>query len=392
MPIKKSPKPEMPVKFYRKIAFGFIALTGILVIFAAYFVLSRAEITIVVAKEPVSVDFIADLKEESQEGVVAPRVVVPDEILITGQLTETVVSGSREYQTTGKKMADSEVGGKITIFNQYSKDQPLVATTRLLSPEGILFRTKRRVDVPAGGKVEVEVYADPPTEVAVKLGPTRFTIPGLWAGLQDKIFGQSFESMHGGKQEVKFVTQADLDNAYNDLTQALSNEVVETLKAKMPAAGEILGKVVIKEISEKRSSLKAGESGDKFTVTLKLKIVGVAFYRMDLESLAFSQLQAKVPAEKELINVDYDGLTFLVEKYDLKSREANIMVHLDGEMALRANLPMFNADKFIGLPREKIIQYLSVYPEIERITIKFSPFWVNKVPQLKNNVKIIIKR
>lgn len=389
--IEPSFKNEVPVGFYKKIALSFIVLTGILVLLAIYFVLSRAEITISIAKEPVSIDFVADLVEIA-EGEIGPSAVIPGELSIPGKLIETTVSGSKEYEATGKKVVDVEVGGKVTIFNNYSKDQPLVATTRLLSPEGILFRTKKRVDVPAGGKVEVEVYADPPNDAAAKLGPSRFTIPGLWVGLQDKIYGQSFEPMHGGKQEVKFVTQTDLENAYNDLTQMLSNQVMDMLKKEMPAAGEIFGKIMIKEINEKRSSLGAGEIGNKFTVHLKLKVVGVAFYRRDLESLAVRQLEAKVPEGKELLNVDYNALTFLIEKYDLKSREANIRVHLDGEMAMRVDNPIFSTNKFIGLSKEKIIQYLSTYPEIERITIKFSPFWVKKVPQLKNNVKIIINR
>ncbi|MBI5071565.1 hypothetical protein HZB93_01595, partial [Candidatus Falkowbacteria bacterium] len=110
-----------------------------------------------------------------------------------------------------------------------------------------------------------------------------------------------------------------------------------------------------------------------------------------IEKLAQDQLNTKVPTDKELVNVNYNDLTFLVEKYDIKSGEANIMVHLAGEMALKADSPIFDKDKFIGLPKEKIIQYLSIYPEIERITIKFSPFWVKKVPQMKSNIKIIIK-
>ncbi len=389
---KTSSKNEAPVNFYRKIAIGFIVLAGVLVILAAYFVLSRAEIIVALAKEPVSVDFIADLAPPTLENLNGPSVVIPGAVTISGKLTETTVSGSKEYPTTGKKMAEGNVGGKVTIINNYSKDQPLVATTRLLSPEGILYRLKDRVDVPAGGKVEVEVYADTPSEAAAKLGPSRFTIPGLWAGLQDKIYGQSFAPMHGNNQEIKFVTQTDLDAAYNDLTQTLSNQVLESLKTEMESSGEIWGKVIIKEINEKKSSLAAEETGDNFTVSLKLKVVGVAFYRKDLENLAFNQLQAKITDDKELTSVDYNGLTFLVEKYDLKNGEANLMVHLDGEATMRADSPIFEKEKFIGLSKEKIIQYLSIYPEIERITIKFSPFWVKKVPQMKSNVEIIIKK
>lgn len=389
---KTSSKAEAPVNFYRKIAFGFIILAGVLVILASYFVLSRAEITVTLAKEPVSVDFIADLAEPSIQNLNGPSVVIPGAATISGRLEETVVSGSKDYETTGKKTVDGDVGGRVTIINNYNKDQPLVATTRLLSPEGILYRLKNRVDVPAGGKVEVDVYADTPSEAAAKLGPTKFTIPGLWEGLQDKIYGESSAPMHGGKQEVKFAAQTDIDAAYNDLTQTLSDEVLQGLKDEMESAGEIWGKMVIKEINEKRSTLATGETGDKFTVSLKLKVIGVAFYRRDIENLAFKQLQAKIPADKELIDVDYNGLTFLVEKYDLKSGQANLMVHLDGEATMREDSSIFAKEKFIGLPKEKIIQYLSIYPEIERITIKFSPFWVKKVPQMKNNVEIIIKK
>jgi hypothetical protein len=168
-------------------------------------------------------------------------------------------------------------------------------------------------------------------------------------------------------------------------------KVLDDLKKEMPSAGEIVGKVVIKEILEKHSDLKVGVPGEKFTVNLKMKVVGVAFYERDLESLAQKELRAKVPEGKELTNVDYNGMTFLVEKYNVSSGEANIMVHVSGEMSLKLNSPIFDKDKFVGFSKEKIIQYLSIYPEIERITIKFSPFWVKKVPQIKNNINIIVK-
>ncbi|MEK7518723.1 MAG: hypothetical protein AAB549_02255, partial [Patescibacteria group bacterium] len=43
--------------------------------------------------------------------------------------------------------------GKVTITNRYSKAQPLTAGTRLKSPDGQIFRTQTRVDVPVGGSV-----------------------------------------------------------------------------------------------------------------------------------------------------------------------------------------------------------------------------------------------
>lgn len=381
-------KPQ-PVNLYKKIAICFVVLTGLLVLFVFYLSFGQAKIVVTPARQPVSVDFIADLTPK--EG--AQVALVPGRITISGVLDETTVSGSKEYQATGSKIAESEaVGGKVTIINNYNKTQPLVATTRLLSPKGILFRIKNRVDVPAGGKVEVEVYADPPTAEAAALGSTHFTIPGLWPALQDKIYGESYEKMSGGKKEVKLVTQTDLDSAYADLTKILSEKVIEDSKKEMKSAGEILGRVLITEISERKSSAAVGDEKDKFIVTLKFKAVGVAFYRRDLESLAVTQIQGRVPEDKELVSVDLNNLSFIIEKYDLKEKEANINVHLAGEAILKSESKILDKNNFVGLSKEDALKYFNSFPEIQNVEIDFSPFWVRKIPKLKDHVEIIIKK
>ena len=395
---KSTLKSEAPVKFYRRIAFGFIALTGVLIILAAYFILSRAEIAIKVVEEPISADFMINVKESEAVNPESPEAdgIVGDfateEVSLSGKVIETTVSGGKEYKTSGKKVAQGEVGGKVTIFNNYGKDQPLVATTRLLSKEGILYRLKKNITVPVGGRVEAEVYADSPTEEAGKLGPTRFTIPGLWEGLQEKIYAQSFEPMHGANQEIKFAAEEDIKNGFDALNQVLTDQVMDNLKTQMKSGGEVLGKVIIKGIDEKKSSLKAEETGEKFSVTMALKVVGVAFSKKDFELLVKDQLQKIVPEDKELANIDYAGLTFVVEGYDLRAREANMMVHIEGKISMKTDNIIFDEDRFIGLDKERIMKYLEVYPEIESATVEFSPFWVKKVPHLKNNVKIIIQK
>ena len=384
---RASRKSDAPVKFYKSIAFSFIALTCILILFVGYFLLSKAEIMIKVVNEPISVDFIADVRESDFSNIDDYQ-----EAVLGGKILETSVSGSKDYATTGIKFSEGDVGGKVTLFNNYGKDQPLVKTTRLLSKEGILYRLKERVNVPAGGKIEAEVYADTPTEESATLGPTTFIIPGLWEGLQDKIYAQSFGSMHGGKREVKFATAEDIENAFDDLTQSLTEEVLTNLKTQMKSSGEILGKIIIKDFDEKKSNLVEGNAGENFTVDLSINVVGIAFSKKDLEIAALEQLKRMVPQDKELSRIDYDGLTFVVERYDLREREANMLVHIEGDVAMKTDNSVFDEDKFIGLDKEKIIKYLEVYPEIERATIKFSPFWVKKVPQLKNNIKVIIQK
>ena len=125
---------------------------------------------------------------------------------------------------------------------------------------------------------------------------------------------------------------------------------------------------------------------------MTLKVVGVAFPKKDFELVVKDQLQKIVSEDKELANIDYAGLTFVVEGYDLRARKASMMVHAEGKISMKTDNIIFDEDRFIGLDKEKIMQYLRVYPEIESATVEFSPFWVKKVPHLKNNVKIIIQK
>lgn len=384
--IKPTLKPQ-PVKLYKRIAVTFVVLTGLLVLFVFYLSFGQAKIIITPVRQPVSVNFIADLTKEAQ----GREASVPGRITISGRLSEEVVSGSKEYEATGSQIVETEVGGKVTIINNYTKTQPLVATTRLLSPEGILFRTKKRVDVPPGGKVEVEVYADPPTEAAANLGPTHFTIPGLWPALQDKIYGESYEKMSGGKKEVKVVTQTDLDQAYADLTKTLSEKVIEEVKKEMTSAGEVLGKVLITEIIEKKSTAAIGDQKDKFIVTLKFRAVGVAFYRRDLENIAINQLQNKLREDMRLVSVDLENLSFIIEKYDSKAGEANISVYLVGEAVLKPESKILDKNNFAGLSQEDALQYFRSFPEISDVQIKLWPFWTRRIPKLKDHIEVIIK-
>jgi hypothetical protein len=388
-PKKVQPSLKPPsFNLYRKIALSFVILTGVLLFLIVYLSFGKAKIVITPAKQPVSVDFIADL-QEAKEG---RQAVVPGKVSILGKLGEFTIDESKEFEATGSKIVKTDVGGKVTIINNYVKSQTLVATTRLLSPEGILFRTKERIVVPAGGKVEVEVYADPPTEAAAKVGPTHFTIPGLWPALQDKIYGESYGPMHGGEVEVKVLTQSDLERAYDELVKIISQKVVDNLKSEIKESGEVIGRMIIKEIISKTSSANVGDQVSKFTANLKVKAVGVIFLRRDLENLAASQLAKEVSVGKELAEVDYNTLTFIIEKYDLEGHEANIRVHLEGTAVLKPDSPILNKNNLIGRSKEEVISYLTSFPEIKKVEISFSPFWVRKIPRLKDHVEIVIKR
>ena len=79
--------------------------------------------------------------------------------------------------------AQLQAQGTVRITSSYSSDITLVRTTRLLTPDGRLFRLAQTVLLPADGQVRIPVYADQNGSVYA-IGPTTFTIPGLPSDLQ----------------------------------------------------------------------------------------------------------------------------------------------------------------------------------------------------------------
>src|SRR5690606_9666825 len=137
-----------------------------------YFSLVSVKIVIYPNKERTTADFTARVVNEG-------AAVTAGEASVPGQVAGVQLTVTDTFPATGKQTENVTVGGTVTVINNSSRNQPLVATTRLLSPNGELFRIRNTVQVPARSTVEnVEVYADQPSP-EMEIGPTKFTIPGL---------------------------------------------------------------------------------------------------------------------------------------------------------------------------------------------------------------------
>ncbi|MFA7662697.1 MAG: hypothetical protein WCX88_02155, partial [Patescibacteria group bacterium] len=166
---KKVGKSKNIGMLYKVIALSFVALTLVLSLVVLFISSAKTTITIV----PKDIDVSA---EENIEILLDQD--SPNELQISGKLLETNVELTDIFNVSEGETKDAPAVGWITIVNNYSKSQPLIATTRFLSTNNVLFRLKNTVTIPAGEKVTAEIYADQPG-IAGEIGPTKFTIPGL---------------------------------------------------------------------------------------------------------------------------------------------------------------------------------------------------------------------
>ena len=366
---------------------SFIVLTLLLVLVILYFSFNKAVITIIPSEETISVESIVNIEEESPVGGLI------SETSMSGKVLEVEKESSQTFQSTGSKIVESEVIGKVTIINNYTKNQPLTRTTRLLTPDGILFRTNEGVTVPAGGQVEVEIYADDPSQIQGKtIKPTKMTIPGLWGGLQDKIYAQNDVLITSEGRKVTIVSQNDLDSAEDKIVGELIKEAVIELEQSLAGDYEVLSAVTYKEVLESNTDAKVGDEVDEFDFNVKAKITIIAFDKNDLLALAEAELIDMLPDDKILFRINKESLTYSLESYDVDNKTASAKVHLEGTMVLNSSSPILDKEKLKGLDEQEVKLYLNSFQAIKDVEVKFSPFWVSSVPKLKDHIEIEVKK
>ncbi len=364
---------------YRRIAVTFVAITFLALAAVVYLSFSRATVHITPEAINVETSFVADvvatpLAENEVEGRVVNN---------TFEQAKTV-----ELAGEGNKPVEGKAGGTVTIYNNSGSAQPLVATTRLLTPEGILFRIDSGVTVPAGGSVQATAHADV-AGASGDIGPSKFTIPGLNPTLQTLIYAESTQPMVGGVSYVRVVTQEDLDAA----AEALRLEMLEAAKStlRLAVGGTYSGEVFFDEILERKSDTEPGGETGVIVVSVKLSVVGVFFQREDLRSIAEGKLYEKMPSGMEVIGVDADSLQFTVMRYDVEQQLANVNVTLVASTTLSPTSNVLDRDAMLGKSPTEVKANLEASDAIKSVDISFTPFWLQRMPTLKDHIHLIIE-
>jgi len=364
------------LRLYRRIAVGFVLLVAIVLGIVLYVSTVQATIRISPVTQTLSAEVLLD---------VVPTPTRENEIrgtLVSGKLNRT-----ETFQPSGEgaKEVEGTARGTVTIYNTSTSAQALVATTRLLSPDGILFRIDSAVNVPAGGSAEVAVHADLPGKTG-DIGPTRFTIPGLSAALQELIYAESTKAFTGGFAKVAVISQGDIDRAAADLKAKLEEDGKAMLRQEV---GEgLAGESFTSEVLEMTTSVVAGSEAASFDVSLTVQVIGVFFDRDAAGVIALRELYEKLGPGREFVDVNEDGLQATVEKYDVVTKAVNVRVYVDGLAAVSTTSASLDPARFVGKTEEEVREMLVAEGIAKDVEIEFVPSWAKRVPTLKDHILI----
>ncbi len=359
----------------KKFAIGFAVITVILILIVGYFALAKATIYLSPKKQPISTQVEIEVLPSISSTLTGSN-ILPGEVIVK---KETV---SDQFSSSGMREKQVKAKGIVTIVNNYSRPQTLIATTRLLSPEGKLFRLTKTVVVPPGGKVNVEVEADQPGS-EYEIGPTRFTIPGLWEGLQDKIYGISDQPMSKTTQKENYITATDVEKAKQRLQQLLEKKIRDELK------GENKQIIVKSYILSTELDKKIGEVSPSFTLTITAKVVGVAIDKDKLKQTAENNLKLNTPNNLEYLSFNPDSINLTLIKANDDGSSATLQMYVEGIAVVKLD-NLYKVDDILGFAKQDVEKYFLSIKGVESVKVHFTPAWVKSVPPLKDHVEIKI--
>ena len=307
---------------------------------------------------------------------------------------------SQDYPASGSKNVQVRAHGTVVIMNNLdSSPRRLVQNTRLQDPTGKIFRLSQGITIPganvSGGKVvpasvNALVVADQPGDT-YNIGPTTFRIPGFQGTPKyDGYTAKSDTTFTGGFTGLsKVITPDDLASASQDLTKRVVDELRADLDAKVPADPDFLAppgsrETVITSVNQP----KAGEAGDRFTLTVSGRGRVLAIKKSDVRALVLSQAIPGADASM---------------KTPILQNDLVISASGPGTPASPSHLTISGALRYYHEPKarelidvlktstpKKAEAYLHGREEIDSFSIKRFPLWLWFIPGRASGLTVTI--
>lgn len=365
------PMDEAPVRFYKFVALTFLLITVVLLGLILFMSSKRATIEITTKESPVDVNLSMTIGPDAE---------------IPGVLQTITVTTTGSFNPTGDTQVPAQAEGVITIINDSGTTQPLVATTRFLSEDDVLFRLFDGVTVPANGQVDARVYADE-EGASGNIEATSFTIPGLNETRQQQVYGESTSEMTGGLRTIGILSNADIDRAEDQLVAQVMKEFEDTFTVASGTSEVLIDVVRV----ESEADIEVGTETSQFTLAATIELVGVSYNPEDVQMLADSSLRQREIDDAEVITPAESAPVVTFDSFNPTTDEVMASVFHSGFAMLNPESKQIQKMIFFGKTRDEIRRYLLSLDHVHSVEVKFQPGWIRTVPHVHEHVDVIVR-
>lgn len=365
----------------------------VVVVFVVLTLKSKMTLILTFAQENVTIE------DEIEVNINNIEISVENKV-IPGKFFEIEKEKWEMFASTGSVEENVKAEGVIKVYNAHNPPRPvlLVEKTRFLSSGGgKIFRAIERIYLPPatiqGGKVvpsvtEVQVVANGAGK-EYNIEPSKFSVPGLaGTALYYTVSGESEEKMYGGAENIiTKVTEEDLKNAKIELASILKNSAIVALKRKV-SSGFVLDESATIEEEIETTCFKTAETiTPDFNCYGKIKLKGLAFKTEDLKNITLGFLLATKPSSKELREESLE-ISSGIKGEAIRAGKMVLSVSAEVKSFEQLNQDLLFYQVY-GKKAENIRRViLDNFPQIEKVELRFWPFWIKRAPKNIERIKI----
>lgn len=374
----------------------FFALGGIsllsVVFVGLFFLLPKADVHVTPFKDLQSFEkeFNGKLGDDARNDIAIRMIENEQEVSVT-------------VATTGKSGGtDQKSHGTVTLYNAFSTEpQSLVATTRLETPDGKIFRLESGITLPGmkeidgkqvPGEITVEVTADRAGE-EYNIEASRFSVPGFKGSPKyEKFSAQSSKAMTGGGKsgisDVSVVTKLDQDTALREASTKAKEMFLNDIRGEIDASEKILQEQIETTPTFTPVFPSVGTVANMIEYKGVFKVKAIVFsektVQQKIEDIVV-QNNENVKYRVASSNITYDDslVDFTIGTVRIKASARVTKESVIDIEKLRSMLA--------GKDMPSIEQSLKDFPELKSIRITFYPKWfVSHIPKSEEKISLTV--
>ncbi len=300
---------------------------------------------------------------------------------IPGRLLELATTTSETVAVTPTPQAvdpSAKAGGEVTITNTSGVPQQLVASTRLQTADGKLFRLQRAVTVPANGSVVGAVLADEPG-AQYAIAPSSFTIPGLNPARQTQVTAASSKAFTqtaaGGG-----IGEAQLAEARSRALAAIGAKLSPLLQASLFANETLNDEAVTTTALELRADAEVGDAVTSVTFTGTVRVSATLFNEQELRRRATSVGGS---------GADTNTVRYAVQRAATGSAS---IATVAGTVSVRSTQVSVLATDLTGRTKAEAQVYLELLPGVASAQVTLRPRWFTRLPQDADRITVTVSQ
>ena len=369
-----------------------------------------------VLEKSVNVTLADSVSNQAELNANTPHMIGSQKIVASVERTVT-------HFATGKKASPNatNAAGNITIINRANYSWPLVAETRFQTNEGLVYRVKSSVNVPAGsaagpGKTEAYIVADLVDAYGQvigergNIGPANFFVPGLRESSRSLLYAESTGNMEGGVTDfITYVTEEDIEAAKGKLRDVLYKSVEEDLSHEVSLKNDVdktdyvllsgEGAIVTGDVSLNPVASVEGQDVPQFEVSGALTASGYAYSQSEMFELLTQELLLKKSPQKKLVRINENSVTYRIFERDSVSSLIKLTANIKGIEEFDIDPSKENGARLLQKIKEHILgkeieeakNYIQNLPEVNKVEIESWPAWSPTIPTVPDNIDVEIR-